>query len=137
MRISDWSSDVCSSDLRIDQRRKPSTNTVPTRLFDTLSLGDTAHTKQVFCAEGIRQWACLANAGPPPMSVPEPLIAGLFSFLLGERLPGHGTNYLKQHMNYLSPAEIGEPLTAEVRITRLRADKSLVNLDTRSIGRAH
>src|SRR3546814_17119716 len=88
MRISDWSSDVCSSDLRIDQRRKPSTNTVPTRLFDTLSLGDTAHTKQVFCAEGIRQWACLANAGPPPMSVPEPLIAGLLSFRSEERRVG-------------------------------------------------
>ena len=54
-----------------------------------------------------------------PDQVPEPLIAGLFSYLLGEELPGHGTNYLKQHMRFEEDARIGETLTATVTITHL------------------
>ncbi|WP_216180490.1 hypothetical protein [Verticiella alkaliphila] len=66
--------------------------------------------------------------------MPEPLIGALFSCLLGEDLPGHGTNYLKQSLAFVAPARIAEPLTASVRITRLRADKALVDLHTRCTG---
>lgn len=62
--------------------------------------------------------------------VPEPLIAGMFSFILGTELPGSGTNYLKQRMDFLKPAYFGEPLTVTVKVVRLRPDKNLVNLET-------
>ena len=65
--------------------------------------------------------------------LPEPLIGGLFSFLLGTKLPGFGTNYLKQKMQFTGQAYYGEPLTATVKITRLRPDKELVNLETKCI----
>ena len=62
--------------------------------------------------------------------VPGPLIAGLFSYLLGTRLPGRGTNYLKQSLEFTAPAYFGDELEASVRIVRLRPDKNLVNLET-------
>ncbi|WP_310452068.1 MaoC/PaaZ C-terminal domain-containing protein [Sulfuritalea sp.] len=63
--------------------------------------------------------------------VPWPLLAGMFSDLLGTRLPGRGTGWMKQQLRYPSAAYPGEALTATVCITRLRADKELVNLATR------
>jgi len=63
--------------------------------------------------------------------VPWPLLAGMFSDVLGTRLPGRGTGWMKQALRYHSAAYLGEALTATVSITRLRADKELVNLATR------
>jgi acyl dehydratase len=65
--------------------------------------------------------------------VPGPLLAGMFSGLLGTRLPGRGTGWMKQALRYPAPAYPGERLTASVVITRLRADKELVNLATRVV----
>ena len=62
--------------------------------------------------------------------MPEALINGMFSYLLGVDLPGQGTNYLKQETEFLAPAPLGEALTARVEITRLRPDKHLVDLAT-------
>jgi len=65
--------------------------------------------------------------GAPTDSVwPEPLIAALLSYLLGVKLPGPGTNYLKQSLEFPAPA----PLTARVEITRYRLEKHLVDLET-------
>jgi acyl dehydratase len=55
----------------------------------------------------------------------------MFSVLLGTRLPGRGTGWMKQALRYPAPAYPGEKLTASVAITRLRAQKELVNLSTR------
>jgi len=63
--------------------------------------------------------------------VPWPLLAGMFSDLLGTRLPGRGTGWMKQSLRYPSAAHPGDALTATVTITRLRAEKELVNLATR------
>ncbi|MBI3140826.1 MAG: MaoC family dehydratase [Rhodocyclales bacterium] len=60
--------------------------------------------------------------------VPGPLLAGMFSDLLGTRLPGRGTGWMKQRTVFLAPAYPGEALTARVEVTRLRRDKELVNL---------
>ncbi len=62
--------------------------------------------------------------------MPEPLIAALFSYLLGVKLPGFGTNYLKQELEFLAPAPLGAELVASVEITRLRPEKDLVDLAT-------
>jgi acyl dehydratase len=63
--------------------------------------------------------------------VPWPLLAGMFSDLLGTRLPGRGTGWMKQELHYSAVAYPDEALTATVTIVRLRADKELVNLATR------
>lgn len=63
--------------------------------------------------------------------LPGPLLAGMFSCLLGTQLPGRGTGWMKQALRFPGPAYPGEKLTASVTIQRLRADKELVNLNTR------
>jgi acyl dehydratase len=57
-------------------------------------------------------------------------LGGLFSYLLGTELPGRGTNYLKQKLEFPAPAYPGRELIAAVEIVRLRPDKQLVNLRT-------
>ncbi|WP_346838009.1 hypothetical protein [Microbulbifer sp. SAOS-129_SWC] len=102
--------------------------------FHALQLGDSVAVQRSFDRQALAEWGRLANVGGTCGEVPEPLIAGLFSYLLGEELPGHGTNYLKQHMRFHALAQPGELLTATVAVTRRRPDKALVNLQTRCTG---
>lgn len=96
-----------------------------------MKIGDTARLSRRYTAEDIRGFAALAGMAPENVaSVPEPLIAALFSYLLGVELPGRGTNYLKQELAYLAPARLDETLTASVTITRLRPEKHLCDLKT-------
>lgn len=62
--------------------------------------------------------------------VPGPLLGGMFSDLLGTKLPGRGTNWLKQQYTFPFPAYAGDEITAVVEIVRLRPEKDLVNLST-------
>lgn len=96
-----------------------------------MKMGDQATVTRTYGQIELEGYCRLAGLGGPiPNTVPEPLIGGLFSYLLGAKLPGFGTNYLKQQMDFLAPAEVGEPLTATVTITRLRPEKQLVDLAT-------
>ncbi|MBI1890462.1 MAG: MaoC family dehydratase [Burkholderiales bacterium] len=60
--------------------------------------------------------------------IPGPLLSGMFSDLLGTKLPGRGTGWMKQKNRFPQLAYLGQTLTATVEIVRLRADKELVNL---------
>ena len=62
------------------------------------------------------------------VAVPNALVGGLFSRLLGTELPGRGTNWMKQSLRFHRRAYAGEALTATVEIVRLRPEKQLVNL---------
>lgn len=115
----------------------PDTHVVPAAGLDrflSLAVGDTARLIRRFDAADVQAWTALSGQAAAPQGLPEPLIGALFSCLLGEDLPGHGTNYLKQSMTFVAPARISEPLAASVCITRLRADKALVDLHTRCTG---
>lgn len=94
-----------------------------------MRLGDFAETVRSYSDADMETFAALSG-GPLPDHVPEPLIAALFSYLLGVDLPGFGTNYLKQSLTFHAPAPLGQPLTARVEITRLRPEKDLVDLAT-------
>ena len=98
-----------------------------TETLHGLSVGDRAELIRSYAAADLAGFAELT--GTEPDHVPEPLIAGLFSYLLGVDLPGPGTNYLKQELEFVAPAPLGEELTASVEITRIRADKHLVDLE--------
>ncbi len=75
-----------------------------------------------------RDDAAARAAGFAQRVVPGPLLAGMFSDLLGTELPGRGTGWMKQRLRFCAPAYPGEPLTARLEIARLRAGKELVNL---------
>ncbi len=98
-----------------------------TRTFD---LGETATTRRTFTPADLDAFAALAGVDPTAVgqTVPGPLLGGMISYLLGTQLPGRGTNYLKQELEFLAPAFVGEEITAQVQIVRLRPEKQLVNL---------
>jgi 3-hydroxybutyryl-CoA dehydratase len=59
------------------------------------------------------------------------LSAGLISALLGTRLPGPGTIYLKQSLTFRAPVRIGDTVQATVEITDLNLPKKRATLRTR------
>lgn len=95
-----------------------------------LKPGMSVATRRVFDRSDIIALTELTGAPDSGDAVPEALINGMFSYLLGVDLPGQGTNYLKQETDFLRPARLGDRLTARVEITRLRPDKHLVDLRT-------
>ena len=59
------------------------------------------------------------------------LSAGLISAILGMQLPGPGSIYLKQELNFRAPVYFEDTLTATVTVTKLREDKPIITLATR------
>ncbi|MBD1548595.1 phosphate acetyltransferase [Roseibium aggregatum] len=97
----------------------------------TFDIGQTTEVIRTYTRADMTDFARQAGLdGDVPQTVPGPLIGALFSYLLGVKLPGPGTNYLKQDMRFLADAPLGEALTASVTITRLRPEKHLVDLET-------
>ncbi|MGA9575030.1 MAG: hypothetical protein WBS20_13915 [Lysobacterales bacterium] len=95
-----------------------------------MKLGDSAQVTRLFSRRDIQEYTRLSGHEVTGGQVPEPMIGALFSYLLGMKLPGLGTNYLKQETRFETAAKTGETLTARVEITRLRPDKQLVDLAT-------
>lgn len=58
------------------------------------------------------------------------LTAGFISTILGTKLPGPGTIYLKQSLAFLAPVRIGDTITARAEIIELNAEKSRVRFKT-------
>ena len=54
----------------------------------------------------------------------------LISAVLGTRLPGPGTIYLSQTIQFLAPVYPGDTVTAEVTVVKVREDKPIVTLET-------
>jgi len=95
-----------------------------------MKVGDSVEITRTFGRQDLQDYTELSAHEITGEQVPEPLIGALFSYLLGVKLPGLGTNYLKQETRFQTPAAIGEALSARVEITRIRADKQLVDLAT-------
>jgi len=58
------------------------------------------------------------------------LSVGLFSTILGNILPGHGTIYLSQEAKFLAPVRIGDTITAKVEVLELNAERNRVKFKT-------
>jgi 3-hydroxybutyryl-CoA dehydratase len=58
------------------------------------------------------------------------LTAGFISAILGTKLPGPGTIYLKQELTFLAPVRIGDTITARVEVIELIPEKNRVRLKT-------
>ncbi|MFT4716032.1 MAG: 3-hydroxybutyryl-CoA dehydratase [Paracoccaceae bacterium] len=57
------------------------------------------------------------------------LSASLFSAIIGERLPGHGTIYLGQNLRFTAPVRLGDKVDATVTVTEINAAKGRVSLN--------
>lgn len=58
------------------------------------------------------------------------LLAGLVSTVIGNRLPGPGSIYVKQELNFLAPAHLGDTITARVEIKDIAVEKNRAVLRT-------
>lgn len=94
------------------------------------ALGRNHALTRTFATADLAAYDALAGDSAGREAVPEPLVAGLFSTLLGVHLPGPGTNYLKQVLRPVAAPRPDEPLEAVVEVVRVVPEKRLVYLTT-------
>ena len=58
------------------------------------------------------------------------LSIGLFSNILGNILPGHGSIYLTHEIKFLAPVRIGDTITAKVEVIELVPEKNRAKFRT-------
>ncbi len=58
------------------------------------------------------------------------LTASLISAVLANKLPGQGSVYLGQTLQFVAPVFPGDEVTARVTVTAVRDDKPIVKLET-------
>jgi 3-hydroxybutyryl-CoA dehydratase len=58
------------------------------------------------------------------------LSIGLFSNILGNTLPGHGSIYLSHEIKFLAPVRIGDTITAKVEVIELIPEKNRAKFRT-------
>ena len=109
-----------------------------------LKVGDKASVRRIFTQEDVEHFSGLsmdrnpihlnaefaANSVFGQPIVHGMLVASLFSGLIGMELPGEGSIYLGQNLNFTAPVPVGEEVTASVEIVKIREDKPIVTLRT-------
>ncbi|AGL02933.1 MaoC family dehydratase [Desulfoscipio gibsoniae] len=58
------------------------------------------------------------------------LTAGYISTVIGTKLPGSGTIYLQQQINFLKPVKIQDTIRAEIKVLEIFPEKNRVKLKT-------
>ena len=58
------------------------------------------------------------------------LSAGLISTVLGNELPGPGSVYISQELNFLAPVHLGDTVTAQAEVIEVLSEKNRVKLKT-------
>jgi 3-hydroxybutyryl-CoA dehydratase len=114
-------------------------NTMP-----TLSLGDTVTRSQTITDEIIRNFAMLTDDTNPVHLDDEyaattrfgrriahgMIAAGIISATLANDLPGPGTVYLSQTLNFTAPVYPADTITATIEVKSLHASKPIATLIT-------
>lgn len=112
-----------------------------------IKVGDTAFIKKIFSDSDVRAFADISGDNNPihldddyaagtrfkRRIVHGILTSGLISALLGMHLPGPGSIYLTQTINFRAPVYIGEEITALVTVTKIRDDKPIITLLTQCL----
>jgi acyl dehydratase len=109
-----------------------------------LRVGDTASLSKAITDDDIRAFADLTTDHNPVHLDDEfarqtkfgrriahgMLSASLISAVLANQLPGQGTVYLGQTLQFVAPVFPGDTVTARVTVTKIREDKPIVTLET-------
>lgn len=109
-----------------------------------IKLGQKAHISRSFSEQDVIDFSKLSKDENPihfdedyakktrfgKRIVQGKLISSLFSGVLGSKLPGNGTIYLSQTINFLKPVYLDENVTAFVEVIKIREDKNIFTLRT-------
>ena len=109
-----------------------------------LKIGDSASLTKTFSDEDVRSFAEISGDKNPvhlddeyaagtqfkKRLVHGILTAGLISAVLGTELPGPGSVYLSQSINFRAPVYIGDTITATATVVKVREGKPIVTLET-------
>ena len=115
---------------------------VRNRTFDEIAVGDSASIERTLTAEDIQLFAVLSGDVNPQHLDPEfaastrfhGVIAhgmwggALISAVLGTRLPGPGTVYLGQTLQFRHPVRVGDTLTVRVEVKTRDVQRKLLTL---------
>ncbi|MEO8401813.1 MAG: MaoC/PaaZ C-terminal domain-containing protein [Gammaproteobacteria bacterium] len=115
------------------------------RTFDEIQVGDTALISRQITARDIEIFAILSGDINPvhldPAFAQKTIFKGiiahgiwggaLISTVLGTQLPGPGTIYLGQTLEFMRPTKVGDIVTATVTVTEKQDKKNIVILDCR------
>jgi acyl dehydratase len=61
------------------------------------------------------------------------VISAILNAVVAENLPGPGTVFLQVNWSFKSPVRPGDTITGEVKVTNVRADKPITELETRVV----
>ncbi|VWB96204.1 bifunctional enoyl-CoA hydratase/phosphate acetyltransferase [Burkholderia lata] len=120
------------------------------RPFGTLAIGDSASLTRTASRDDIDLFAALSGDVNPAhvdaafaahdlfghIVVHGMWTGALVSAVLGTQLPGPGTIYLDQTLEFRHPVAPGDTITATVTVKEKRPDKRIVLLDTRCANQA-
>ncbi len=119
------------------------------RTFDEIAVGDAASIERTLTGEDIQLFAAMAgDVDPAPLDAqganapPHDVIAhgvwgaSLISAVLATRLPGPGTVYLGQTLQFLQPVQVGDTLTVEVRVSSRDETRKRLTLACRGTNRS-
>lgn len=109
-----------------------------------LKIGDRASLSKTFTDEDVRTFATISGDKNPVhldenYAAQTPfkkriahgmLTAGLISAILGTQLPGEGTIYLGQTINFKVPVYLDDEITATVTVIKLHEKKPIATLET-------
>lgn len=109
-----------------------------------LKIGDSASFSKAFTDADVRAFAKISGDHNPvhldeAYAAKTPfkkriahgmLTAGLISAILGTQLPGEGSIYLEQTLNFKAPVYLDETITATVTVVKLHERKPIATLET-------
>lgn len=116
----------------------------------TLEIGETASRSKMFTDEDVRDFARISGDHNPihlddtyaaetrfeRRLVHGMLTASLISATIANDLPGEGTIYLSQSLQFKAPVFIGDTVTATVEVVKFRPERQIATLVTRCVNQA-
>ena len=117
--------------------------TLENRPFDSIRVGDSARLTRTLTRTDVKTFAVLTG-DLNPTHVDDDYVrrmgdgrlvahsmwgGALLSSVLGNELPGPGTQYVSQELQFLKPLQAGDTITATVTVREKRADRGTVIFD--------
>jgi phosphate acetyltransferase len=123
---------------------------VENQVFDAIAIGDHASVTRLISLQDIELFSFISGDINPAHLDPEyaatdmfhhiisqgVLTAGLISAVLGTKLPGPGTIYLGQDLQFRAPVSPGDTITATVTVASRNPEKHRLVLDCHCVNQA-